>query len=249
MISRLNVVLAVLLVIVLVLPIMTRVDYSKPNVEFLPEMKYSPAWSAYEENPNFPDGRTLQPPVSGTIARGQMPVHFGTPEKEGETPGANLPNPYQLAIVEAAAEAAKKGNASDDESDDGEQDDGANEDPEAEAQAQLRESIVRGRGLYRVFCTCCHGSGGAGDGPVAKRGYPPPPSLLSASPRQLKDGQLFHILTHGRRNMPDFAGELSQNDRWDLSNYMRDMQAGAPVPDDPADDPNNSESKGENDDD
>ncbi len=36
----------------------------------------------------------------------------------------------------------------------------------------------RGAFVFSNFCAVCHGAGGAGNGPVAQRGYPPPPSLL-----------------------------------------------------------------------
>ena len=70
MLNRTNIVLACCLVIAVVVTARTRVDYTRPNVEILPDMKYTPAWMAYRESPVFADGRTLQTPVAGTIARG-----------------------------------------------------------------------------------------------------------------------------------------------------------------------------------
>jgi mono/diheme cytochrome c family protein len=85
----------------------------------------------------------------------------------------------------------------------------------------------RGAFVFRNFCAVCHGPDGAGNGPVAQRGYPPPPSLLAAHAQTMKDGQLFHILTYGQNNMPSYASQLSRDDRWNVILYVRAMQAAA----------------------
>lgn len=89
----------------------------------------------------------------------------------------------------------------------------------------------RGAFVFSNFCAVCHGAGGTGNGPVAQRGYPPPPSLLAEHALKLKDGQLFHVLTYGQNNMPSYASQLSRDDRWNVILYVRTMQAAAtPVP-------------------
>ena len=45
----------------------------------------------------------------------------------------------------------------------------------------------------------------------------------------MKDGQLFHILTYGQGSMSPFAAQLARDRRWDVINYVRSMQAKAPV--------------------
>ena len=89
----------------------------------------------------------------------------------------------------------------------------------------------RGAFVFSNFCAVCHGAGGAGNGPVAQRGYPPPPSLMAEHALKLKDGQLFHVLTYGQNNMPSYAGQLSREDRWNAILYVRTMQTAAtPAP-------------------
>ena len=83
----------------------------------------------------------------------------------------------------------------------------------------------RGALVFSNFCAVCHGAGGAGNGPVAQRGYPPPPSLLAEHALKMKDGQLFHVLTYGQNNMPSYASQLSREDRWNAILYVRAMQA------------------------
>lgn len=67
-------------------------DLGEPNVEFIPEMVHSIAFDAFSPNPNFPDGKTLQEPVKGTIARGFFPEYSEGPLTE-ETAGKILENP------------------------------------------------------------------------------------------------------------------------------------------------------------
>jgi mono/diheme cytochrome c family protein len=85
----------------------------------------------------------------------------------------------------------------------------------------------RGAFVFSNFCAVCHGAGGAGNGPVAQRGYPPPPSLLAEHALKMKDGQMFHVLTYGQNNMPSYASQLSREDRWNVILYLRTMQAAA----------------------
>ena len=91
-------------------------------------------------------------------------------------------------------------------------------------------AIERGAQIYRVCCTVCHGPQGLGDGLVTKRGFPPPPSLLTGKSVQMKDGQLFHILTYGQGGMASYASQISPDDRWKAIVYVRNLQAKAQRP-------------------
>ncbi len=89
---------------------------------------------------------------------------------------------------------------------------------------------TRGEFVFQNFCATCHGTGGLGNGPVAQRGFPPPPSLLADKARNIKDGQMFHILPYGQNNMPSYASQISRQDRWDVIAYVRSLQQAAPAP-------------------
>ena len=93
--------------------------------------------------------------------------------------------------------------------------------------ADNRRARDRGAFVFANFCAVCHGPGGAGNGPVAQRGYPPPPSLLAEHAQKMKDGQLFHVLTYGQNNMPSYASQISRDDRWSVILCVRVMQAAA----------------------
>ena len=229
MIDRTNTVLTVLLAAVVVMTAAVGVDYSKPNIEILPDMKYTPAWEAFAANPNFPNGRTMQAPVPGTIARGQMPLYYAATKEDAVRAGEELENPSSLNAIEAAvdtqSEAAPSGDASP-------ADEAAQQNEIARRAAIVRErfsaSVERGGEVFRTFCISCHGPKGAGDGPVTQRGFPPPPSMLAGKSLQMQDGQLFHILTYGQGSMAPLAAQLSRDRRWDVINYVRDLQSKAP---------------------
>lgn len=86
------------------------------------------------------------------------------------------------------------------------------------------ESLVRGRKVYASFCRHCHGPRGRGDGPVAKAVTALSFPLATKSALDLPDGEVFHIVSFGRNNMPAHASQISVADRWALVNYLRDLQ-------------------------
>jgi mono/diheme cytochrome c family protein len=93
------------------------------------------------------------------------------------------------------------------------------------------QSVSRGAVVFSNFCAPCHGRAGKGDGPVVQRGFPAPPSLYADNARKMKDGQIFHILTYGQKNMPSYASQLSREDRWHVIAFVRSLQKQAsPVP-------------------
>ncbi len=223
MISRTNIVLAALLLGVMLLTLTTRVDYSRPNIEILPDMKYTPAWTTYAANPNFANGRTLQAPVPGTLARGEQPLPYTATPESAVRAGEELRNPYDVDTGKIEERNTTDGASRGDQ--------GSVDDERAKKIADdeqsLRDSVRRGGDTYRVFCIPCHGPAGGGDGLVAQRGFPPPPSFLTGKSPQMKDGQLFHILTYGQGNMSPMAAQLSPARRWDVINYVRSIQQAA----------------------
>ncbi|MGI9100973.1 MAG: c-type cytochrome [Terriglobales bacterium] len=90
-----------------------------------------------------------------------------------------------------------------------------------------QQATSRGAMVFANYCAVCHGAAGAGNGPVTQRGVPPPPPLTAPHAAQMKDGQLFHVLTYGQNNMPSYASQLSRLDRWNVIAYVRDLQATA----------------------
>ncbi len=88
--------------------------------------------------------------------------------------------------------------------------------------------LERGTAVYTNFCQVCHGPLGLGNGPLTQGGFPPPASLLAERAVQMKDGQMFHVLTYGQGNMPSFSTQLSRDDRWSVILHIRMLQGYAP---------------------
>ena len=86
------------------------------------------------------------------------------------------------------------------------------------------EARKRGALLYANYCQFCHGEGGLGDGPVSRRGFPPPLNFSGSKVKEMPDGEMFHIITLGKGNMPAHALQLSELDRWAAILHVRVLQ-------------------------
>ena len=85
-------------------------------------------------------------------------------------------------------------------------------------------NLDRGKLVYHTYCEVCHGPAAQGDGPVAQRGFPPPPSLLFGKALNMKDGHIFYIITVGFRKMPSYGSQIDPEDRWQAIAYLRQLQ-------------------------
>ena len=83
---------------------------------------------------------------------------------------------------------------------------------------------ARGKLVFARVCAGCHGPAGRADAPALLRGVPPPPTLIRPETRALPDGEIFHVLTFGRKNMPSAALQTSRDDRWKVIRYLRTLQ-------------------------
>jgi mono/diheme cytochrome c family protein len=86
-------------------------------------------------------------------------------------------------------------------------------------------AVARGAIVYGNFCAVCHGGAGHGDGPVTRKGVPPPPSLLLQHALEMADGQMFHVITAGQANMASYASQIDRADRWRAILHVRRLQA------------------------
>ncbi len=67
----------------------------KRGYEFFPDMVYSEAYETYAPNPVFPDGKTAQPPVNGTIPRHMVPYQNPNTREGMKAAGLELINPFE----------------------------------------------------------------------------------------------------------------------------------------------------------
>ncbi|HTO72518.1 MAG TPA: cytochrome c [Gemmatimonadales bacterium] len=103
------------------------------------------------------------------------------------------------------------------------------------ATADKQVNPLAGRGasaigdtLYHTYCTPCHGNLGAGDGLVGKKMAAP--SLLTDRARAYTDGYIYSIIRYGRGVMPRYGDKVRGIGRWEIVNYVRQLQAPAAAP-------------------
>ena len=93
------------------------------------------------------------------------------------------------------------------------------------------ESINRGRNLFKIYCSACHGLTGGANSPVTQK--------IGAinlredyAQQQLTEGWIFGTITFGSYVMPAYgdpmgredrrgANDLSVPERWDVVNYVK----------------------------
>ena len=89
------------------------------------------------------------------------------------------------------------------------------------------KSVAKGRRLYEIYCTPCHGNSGTGDGLVGEKLIMKPWDLTLTNqmhtwnPKEYPDGYIFGYMSLGGAVMPSYANDLSAPERWHVVNYIR----------------------------
>jgi mono/diheme cytochrome c family protein len=89
----------------------------------------------------------------------------------------------------------------------------------------------RGAGIFRKYCTLCHGEKGDGKGPAAHLHHPSPANLRMS---RRSDEYKKKIIREGgaavgrSRSMPPWRAELSDQDILDLVAYLRSLNVQRP---------------------
>lgn len=97
--------------------------------------------------------------------------------------------------------------------------------------ASTPESLAEAKPIYELRCAHCHGDLGNGDGPEAHRLRVQPTDFTDRLAMQkLADGELFWRIGAGRRPMPSFQSRLTEKERWELVNYIRQFSAPSTAP-------------------
>ena len=164
-------------------------------------MSEQPSYRPLQPSGFFADGTSSRQPVPGTVARGQLRIDSALYQ------GKDAKGEWVTAFPF---------------------------DP-------TQEVLERGRQRFNIYCSVCHGLNGHGDGRIVQRGFVKPPSYLDDSRAyalkekkkiNLKDvphGHIFDVITRGYGAMPDYASQVTVQDRWAIVAYVRALQAaGAP---------------------
>lgn len=84
------------------------------------------------------------------------------------------------------------------------------------------DSIWRGHRLWSAQCSSCHGVDGSSATKVGK--LMGAPNLLEDRFKPYSDGKLYGTIVWGVRSMPRYGYKLSEDERWDIVNYLRFLQ-------------------------
>ncbi len=94
-------------------------------------------------------------------------------------------------------------------------------------------SLARGEAIYAQQCATCHGDGGMGDGPTGQ-GLDPAPAPIAHTSQMLSDSYLFWRISEGGAQfntaMIPYKGILSEDEIWDVINYVRALGSGEVQP-------------------
>lgn len=82
-------------------------------------------------------------------------------------------------------------------------------------------SIARGQKSFKAECIRCHGKEGKGDGTSAAKIEKTIADLSSDKVQAQTDGELYWKITEGRKPMPLAKRTLTDDQRWDVINYIR----------------------------
>ncbi len=99
-------------------------------------------------------------------------------------------------------------------------------------QFQVNEkAMLRGKQRFEIYCSPCHGSAGYGYGMVARHADTlaegtrvSPTNLHEARLVSEPIGQFFNVISNVVRNMPGYASQIPEKDRWAIALYVRALQ-------------------------
>jgi mono/diheme cytochrome c family protein len=89
------------------------------------------------------------------------------------------------------------------------------------------DSIAAGYDVYLNSCARCHGVDARGGGPDSSTTQVRPPALTGPGSHlgQHTDGDLHYFVSNGLAGgMPAWAAQLSDQDIWNVINYLRSLQ-------------------------
>jgi mono/diheme cytochrome c family protein len=88
------------------------------------------------------------------------------------------------------------------------------------------ESLARGEELYNRFCIVCHGPDGVGANANIAQFHPVLPAYNLSGPvvAGYSDQYIYAMIRVGRGLMPEYGSRISHFDRWNVINYVRQLE-------------------------
>ena len=85
-------------------------------------------------------------------------------------------------------------------------------------------ATAEGKKIFNQMCVLCHGIYGKGNGEAGLSLEKKPANFLALNVINQTDGAIFWKITHGNPPMAPYEGLLSEEQRWKLVNYIRELE-------------------------
>ena len=92
------------------------------------------------------------------------------------------------------------------------------------------KATEKGEKIYQKLCWTCHGKTGKGDGPAAAALTVAPSDYSEELVQSQSDGALYWKISNGRGEMVSYQNLLTDDQRWMLVNYIRQLGPTNTVP-------------------
>ncbi|WP_185852203.1 c-type cytochrome [Blattabacterium cuenoti] len=171
-------------------------DKTKPNIVYMPDMYYSEAYEPYSDPyPNYKETKKIKIPFFLKNKTSSLLSVKGTISRNDLF--------YDLIDIEKNKELNNSKNIV--------------KNPLYNHE-EKEITIKKGKKLYQINCSICHGKNGDGEGELVKNekifGIP------NYKDRDLTIGSIYYVVTYGKNNMNSYASQLNEIDRWRVSEYV-----------------------------
>lgn len=185
----------------------------------LHQMYDQPKYKPLTPTTLFPDGNSSRPQVAGTIAHSNGALAGASSGRSGWV--ELVPAPGAAVGVDAQGRSLLQSGAA------------VGAEPVYSNPLPITSALLtRGRERFDIFCAPCHSRVGDGDGMIARRGFPAPPTFHDERLRNAPDSHFYQVISNGYGVMYPYAERVTPQDRWALVAYIRALQLSqhAPVP-------------------
>ena len=88
-----------------------------------------------------------------------------------------------------------------------------------------QSAVLKGKELFELLCTVCHGETGKGDGVTLEHLIPKPANLTAKKVQAQTPGEFYWKITTGRPPMQSYVNVLSPDEMWMVISYIKTLGA------------------------
>ena len=178
------------------------------------DMYDQPSYKPLSPSPLFADGNSARTPPGGSVPMAQGAAADTSSGRRGHMTSPPAPGP--ALPLDAQGRSLAQG-------DTGEQ-------RYANPLPVTLGLLQRGQERFDIYCAPCHGRAGNGDGMIARRGFPAPPSYHTDRLHKAPDSHFYQVISDGYGVMYPYADRIAPDDRWAIVAYIRALQLSQHAP-------------------